>query len=162
LGYIPGGVSGLSAFAQNPRWVTPNTLDGDAAWETEPLENIGRVSDFAMLVVLTDNPNTARGWIEQVHPHLGDASLIAVVSAQVEPMVRPYRDAQNPQIDGLISGLAGGAAYEGLSQPNLANAYWDAYNITLVVAVGAILVGGAITLGTKILSQRKKAGGESA
>ena len=161
LGYIPGGVSGLAAFAQNPRWVTSNSLENNPAWDSEPLQNITNLADFAMVIVLTDNPNTARGWVEQVHPNMGNVPLIAVVSAQVEPMVRPYRDTQEAQIAGLISGIPGGASYEVVSRANLARKYWDAFNIVLIVSVGAILIGGGITLVSDLLSRRKETGGTS-
>jgi hypothetical protein len=156
LGYIPGGVAGLAAFAQNPRWVAPNTLEGLAAWETAPLTSVERVSDFALVVLITDNPNTAQVWVEQVNPKLGSVPLVAVVSAQVEPMVRPYFDNQQGQIDGLVSGLTGGAAYEVASRPNLARSYWDAFNIVLIVAVSSILIGGAINVISTLMAQRKE------
>jgi hypothetical protein len=161
LGYIPGGISGLAAFAQNPHWVAPNTLEGLSAWETAPLSNIGRVSDFALALVITDNPNTARAWIEQVNPKLGAVPLVLVVSAQVEPMVRPYFNNQQGQVDGIISGLTGAAAYEVASRPNLARSYWDAFNILLIVAVSSILIGGAINVISTLLAQRKEPGEEA-
>jgi hypothetical protein len=162
LGYIPGGVSGLASFARNPQWVTPNTMDGVLAWQTELLQNVSRLSDFALVLVLTDDPNIARGWIEQVNPQLGSTPMAAVVSAQVEPMIRPYADNQQAQLRGLVSGLTGGAAYEVMSRNNLARDYWDAFNIVLVVAVSAILIGSAITVISDLLARRKGSGGESA
>jgi hypothetical protein len=162
LGYIPGGVSGLASFARDPQWFAPNTLDGVLAWQTAPLQNVNGLSDFALVVVLTDDPNTARGWIEQVGPQLGDTPMTAVVSAQVEPMIRPYADSQLAQLSGLISGLPGGAAYEVMTRNNLARNYWDAFNIVLVVAVSAILIGSIITVISDLLARRKGSGGESA
>jgi len=161
LGYVPGGVAGLAAFAQNPRWVAPNTLEGLSAWDAGPLTNIGSVSDFALVVVITDNPNTIRAWVEQVNPKLESTPLVAIVSAQVEPMARPYFNNQDGQLDGLISGLTGGAAYEVVSRPNLARSYWDAFNILLIVAVSAILIGGAINMVSTLMAQRKESGEEA-
>ena len=162
LGYVPGGVTGLGAFARTPQWVFPDTLNGEPAWETEPLKNVARISDFALVVLITDNPNTARAWVEQVNPELGAVPLVALVSAQAEPMVRPYFDNQQTQIDGLVSGLTGGAAYEVMTRPNVARTYWDAFNIVLIVAVSAILIGGFITVISTLLAQRKESEGESA
>lgn len=158
LGYIPGGISGLAAFAQNPSWVAPTSLDGSQAWESEPLKNIQSVSDFALVLLITDNPNTTRAWVEQVNPHLEPVPLVAVVSAQVEPIARTYHG----QIDGLISGLVGGAAYEVLGGNNLAREQWDAFNIILIVAVSAILIGGVISVGSTMIAQRKENDGGSA
>ena len=161
LGYVPGGVTGLGAFARNPRWVFPDTLNGEPAWDTAPLQNITGVSDFSLVVLITDNPNTARAWVEQVNPELGAVPMIALVSAQAEPMVRPYFNNQQSQLDGLVSGLTGGAAYEVMTRPNVARTYWDAFNIVLIVAVSAILIGGFITVVSSLLAQRKESEGES-
>jgi hypothetical protein len=161
LGYIPGGISGLQAFAQNPQRILPTTLDGKPAWETELLKNLSDIADFSMLLVITDDPNLARGWIEQVQPALDGVPLITVVSAQVEPMVRPYYDSYQAQIDGLISGLTGGASYEVISQPNLARSYWDSFNMTLIVAICSVLIGGVINIITDLNARRKETGAET-
>jgi hypothetical protein len=158
LGYIPGGISGLAAFAQNPNWAAPTSLDGAQAWETQPLINIKHISDFAFVLLISDNPNTTRAWVEQVNPHLEPVPMVAVVSAQVEPVARTYLG----QIDGLVSGLVGGAAYEVLGGANLAGERWDAFNIILIVAVSAILIGGSISVIPKVIAQYKNNEGESA
>ncbi|MFN2237055.1 MAG: hypothetical protein ACK2U1_22740, partial [Anaerolineales bacterium] len=158
LGYIPGGVSGLAAFANNPNWAAPNSLDGTQAWETQPLTNIKSISDFAFVLLISDNPNTTRAWVEQVNPHLEPVPMIVAVSAQVEPVARTYLG----QIDGLVSGLVGGAAYEVMAGANLARERWDAFNIVLIVAVSAILIGCCISVIPKIIAQQKNNGGESA
>jgi hypothetical protein len=158
LGYIPGGVSGLAAFAQNPNWAAPTSLDGAQAWEMQPLTNIKSISDFALVLLISDNPNTTRAWVEQVNPHLEPAPMVAVVSAQIEPVARTYLG----QIDGLISGMVGGAAYEVMGGANLARERWDAFNILLIVAVSAILIGVSISVIPKIIAQQKSNGGESA
>jgi hypothetical protein len=164
LGYIPGGISGLAAFAQNPHRILPNTLDGTQAWETEPIQDIQSISDFSLVLLITDNPNTTRAWVEQVNPHLDLVPLVAIVSAQVEPMALPYYSRTNDsQIDGLVSGLTGGAGYEVISgSPNLARLQWDAFNIILIVAVSAILIGGLISIGSTFMTRRKDTEGESA
>ena len=84
--------------------------------------------------------------------------MVAVVSAQVEPMARTYLG----QIDGLISGLTGGAAYEVMSGANLARERWDAFNILLIVAVSVILIGASISVIPKIIAKQKNNGGKSA
>jgi hypothetical protein len=136
-------------------------LDGQPAWETETLNSVKRISDFSMVVLITDNPNTTRAWVEQVNPKLDTTPLVAIVSAQVEPLARPFFDSENGQIDGLISGLTGGAAYEVVSRPNLARSYWDAFNILLIVAVSGILIGGVINVVSTLVAQRKGSGEET-
>ncbi len=115
------------------------------------------LADFAMAVVITDNPETARAWVEQVQPMFGNTSLVMVVSAQAEPLVRPYRDDNTRQVDGLISSLTGGAAYEALiNRSNLVRRYWDAFSAGLLIAVISILVGGAYNLGSVLLSRLRE------
>ncbi len=159
LGYVPGGAGGLLAFAQSPRAVTPFDLQGARVWEAGPLSSVNSVSDFAAVMVLTDNPDTARSWIEQAQPSLGSADkpLLMVLSAQAEPMVRPYYETSPRQVSGMISGLAGGAAFESISgKSGPSRLYWDAFGSGLVVAVGLILVGGLVSLVLALVAQPKK------
>ena len=159
LGYVPGGAGGLLAFAGSPRAVIPFDLHGARVWEMAPLSGVNSVSDFGAVIVLTENPDTARTWIEQVQPNLGSANkpLLMVLSAQAEPMVRPYYETSPRQVSGMISGLAGGAAFESISgKPGLSRQYWDAFGIGLVIAVGLILVGGLVSLVLVLLTQPGK------
>ena len=121
LGYIPGGAAGLASFVQMPKWIFKVSYDGMDPWETQPLQDIEAISDFAVVVIISDDPDVARTWVEQAQPKLGETPLLMVVSAQAEPLIRPYfSDNQNAQVDGIISGLSGGAAYEvTVGKPNL-------------------------------------------
>jgi hypothetical protein len=159
LGYVPGGAGGLLAFAQSPRAVVPFDLHGARVWEAGPLSAVNSISDFGAVIVLTENPDTARAWIEQAQPLLGLANkpLLMVLSAQAEPMVRPYYETSPRQVSGMISGLAGGAAFESLSgKSGLARLYWDAFGTGLVIAVGLILIGGLVSLVMALLAQPQK------
>ena len=155
LGYVPGGASGLLGFAQMPQRVTPLSFDGMDAWTTRPLNGIYSLEDFKLVLVITDNPDTARTWIEQVQPKLQDTPLITVVSAQAEPILHPYVGGKNAQVSGMVGGIIGGAAYEQVTgKPNLARVYWDALNFGLMTAITAILIGGIVNA-FSILFRRK-------
>jgi hypothetical protein len=159
LGYIPGGAAGLLAFAQNPREVSPFDLRGARVWETAPLASVNSLSDFAMVMVMTENPDVARSWIEQVQPFLGtvDKPMLMVLSAQAEPMVRPYYETDPRQVNGMISGLAGGAAFESISgAEGGARLYWDAFGAGLIIAAALILLGGIASLVLALLSKSDK------
>jgi hypothetical protein len=155
LGYIPGGAAGLLSFAQTPEWVFPLSYSGVSPWETTPLEGVTSLSDFALVVVITEDPEDARVWIEQVQPRIEGTPMLTVVSAQAEPLVRPYfRSDQNAQVSGIVSGLMGGAAYElAVGRTNLGRIYWDAFSVGLIIALGAILVGGMVNV-IQLLLQR--------
>jgi hypothetical protein len=92
------------------------------------------------VIVLTDNADTARIWVEQTGAILGQTPLLMAISAQAEPMIRPYYDSQ--QIKGLVTGLAGGKAYEqALQLSGLGQLYWDSYSLGLFVAECIIIFG---------------------
>jgi hypothetical protein len=156
LGFIPGGPTGLQSFALAPQETLPVDTYGNSAWEIPPLQSITSLSNFAMLIVLTENPDTARAWIEQVQPAMGASPMVMVLSAQAEPLVRPYYEAQSPQVQGLVVGLASGAAYEALlGRQGPAAAYWDSFSVGMLVALILILAGGAISFLTTRLAQKK-------
>lgn len=147
LGYIPGGASGLLGFAENPQLFTPFSFEGWNAWATMPVEEVESLEDFALLLVITDDPATARYWIEQVEPGIPNTPFIVISSAQATPLIRPYYQSQNPQVDGLVSGITGGLAYEQatvMGEDSIGRAYWDAFNAGLIIAALAILIGAVV------------------
>jgi len=157
LGFIPGGASGLLGFVQMPQRITPLSFDGMDAWQTRPLQGIYSLADFKLVVVITDNPDTARSWIEQVEPRLQDTPLVAVVSAQAEPILQPYVGGDDAQVSGMVAGVTGGAAYEiATGKPNLARTYWDALNFGLMTAIAAILIGGIANVFTILFRSRNQ------
>lgn len=156
LGYVPGGPPGLLGFAEAPRQVTPFTIDGNFAWEGNPLQDVQMLADFDLVMVVTESADTARMWIEQVQPVLGNTPLVMVISAQAEPIVRPYYESTPKQVHGIVTGLAGGASYEGLMGRNgLGHKYWNSYTLVLVVATLIIFVAGVINATSSILASRK-------
>ena len=74
--------------------------------------------------------------------------MILAVSAQVEPVVRPYvTKGPGGQVAGIVSGISGGAAYElVIGKANLSREYWDAFNFGLIVILLVIILGGAVNL----------------
>ena len=162
LGYIAGGLTGLRSFAETPKLVMPFALNDDPAkkgvWVDGRLANVKTLNDFKLAVVITESPDTARAWIEQVGPILGNVPLLLVVSAQAEPMVRPYYEGSPQQVKGLIAGLSDGAAYEGtMPRPSMARRFWDAYSFGIPAAVLIILIGSLISVVAAYLSSRKQA-----
>jgi hypothetical protein len=158
LGFIPGGATGLLSFAQSPQKVVPAyTETGQSAWSEGSLAQVRSISDFALAIVITQNPDTARTWIEQVGPYLGDHTpLLMLLSAQAEPLVRPYYEEFQQQVKGMVVGLVGGASYENLNgRPLLAQTYWDAFNLAVTVAVVIIFLGAFINAGLAAAGKRK-------
>ncbi|MBK5106573.1 MAG: zinc ribbon domain-containing protein [Anaerolineales bacterium] len=153
LGYIPGGAAGLLSFIENPSGTTPYSIAGVAVWETEtgepipPVIGIEQISDYEMIVLLVDDPDLARIWIEQLSPIITNpqtlTSLVLITSAQLEPVVRPYYESLPQPVNGLVVGLRGGASYSRLvGGDQLPGKYWDAFGMGTFVAALLILVGG--------------------
>ena len=155
LGYLPGGESGLAQFANSPQQALPYTTDGQSAWSLPVLEGTASLSDFDALLLLTDSPDVARSWIEQVQPSLGDVPLLVISSAQAAPLILPY--VQSNQVDGLVGGLYGSAAYDQLAQRpgSTARSLWDSYQIGMLLIVVFILVGGLYYAISRMLGRRK-------
>jgi len=144
LGYLAGGPSGVQYFANSPTEAAPFTLDGQQAWTLPPLQGVQALSDFAAIIVLTDNADTGRVWIEQTGSTIGNAPMLMVISAQAEPMILPYYD--SGQVKGLVTGLAGGEAYGQIfthpdSTLGLADKYWNSFGVGTLVAEILIVIG---------------------
>jgi hypothetical protein len=146
----------LLSLVEDLQRALPYTLEGELAWsgdgeppgrsEFPPLDGIEGLSDFNLVLVLVDDTFTARSWIEQVQPALMDGSfqkpMVMVISAQIEPLVRPYYDADPRQVQGFITGLRGGTSYEQMTGRNLMTGYlWNAF-IYGMSAAGLLLFAG--------------------
>lgn len=164
LGYIPGGPSGLNGFAQNPSQVLPYELtEGKPAWSGAPLDADRGLASFQMALVISENPDTARAWLEQVGPALQkeNISFGLVISAQADPLVRPYYLSSGGRVVGLVSGLMGGLKYESLSNwAGPAHDYLSAYSATLTIAIVLIVLGIVIHLLASTIAQNRSISGE--
>jgi hypothetical protein len=155
LGYVSGGTAGVINFIQDPVAATPVLFNQQSAWNLPPLEGVQSLSDFSMLIILTDSADTGRVWVEQAAQYMNTKPpMVMVVSAQAEPMIRPYFDAG--QIQGLVVGLTGGKSLEAITRSGLGRAYWDAFSYGLLVAEILILVGGIWSVISGIRSRRTK------
>jgi hypothetical protein len=79
--------------------------------------------------------------------------MMVAISAQAEPMIRPYYD--SGQIKGLVTGLAGGKAYEQVLQlPALGQRYWSAFSVGILAGEIIITIGAAWSVGTTLRLRR--------
>jgi hypothetical protein len=163
LGYLAGGPSGVRYFAISPSFAAPFTLNGQPAWQLPPLQGLQKLSDFDAIIVLTDNADSGRVWIEQTGSVIGDTPMLMVISAQAEPMILPYYN--SGQIKGLVTGLAGGEAYGQTfvrpgAQSGLAQRYWGAFSTGTLVAEILIVLGAlwSATSGWRTRRRRSREG----
>jgi hypothetical protein len=156
LGYLPGESAGLLSFVIAPKQIIPLAFDGSNAWDSPPLISIDSIGDFKMILVITDDPNTAKIWIEQVGTRLDETPLTMVVSAQVEPLIQPYFRTSPRQLSGYLAGIIDSMNYEVLTErPFLANKNWLPFNLGIVISVGIIFVGGLANGVLSLFSRRK-------
>jgi hypothetical protein len=156
LGFLPGGSTGLQLLATDMPAAIPTGYDarpfwslvdqpGGSPWAQPAMQGVTGLGDFALTLLLSDDPETIRRWIEQTGPALRPASLVVVASAQAEPLVRPYLEAG--QVAAIVAGVRGGAAYEGfLQRDGPARGVWDGVTVGTLVAVVLILGAGTYNL----------------
>jgi len=157
LGYLPGGASALAGLAISPRKSAPQTVDGGQAWDKPTLQKIDKIDDFDAVLLLTDNTESARDWIEQVQTTLEGKPFLVVSSAQAAPGLQPY--VHSGQINGMLAGLSGRASYQQLDQAPIDafGGFWDAHQIGMLL-ITALILTGAIVFGIKnLFSAVKKA-----
>ena len=156
LGYLPGGQSGMQNLLRDFKGSLPVGLNLEKTIEMTSLTGIKTLNDFEAIMILTDNPDAARTWVEQVGPSLTKPAIWMVVSSQVIALVRPY--VRSGQIDGLISGVYGAASFEQIiQQPGAAAQIWNGYYTALLLSMIMIIAGGFVNfIGFSILRARIK------
>jgi hypothetical protein len=96
-----------------------------------------------MVAVITGGTESARTWAEQVYPWKGETPLVMVLSTGAEPLVRPFYEALNPQVDGILTGLPSAVAYEQQSAGvSTAQSRWDAFGMGSLAAELILIAGG--------------------
>jgi len=144
LGYLSGGQMGIRAFAQSPASAAPLDINSQAAWAMPPLQGVTSLDQFAAIILIVDDADAARTWVEQTEGARGAIPIIVVSSAQSAPMIQPYFN--SGQVAGIVSGLYGGAIFEtqyNNGRPGAARSYWDAYSMGMLFAL-VLAFGGAI------------------
>ena len=161
LGYLAGGQVGIRAFAQDPLTAMPLDITGQPAWTLPMLQDVRSLNQFALIILITDDANAARAWIEQTQDARGVVPVVAIASAQAAPLIQPYYD--SGQVAGVISGLYGGAIVErqyNNGRPGTSRGYWDAYSIGMLLALLSTLGGGFVNWGLGLRKQPVAKGGK--
>ena len=126
LGYIPG--EAYAAFG-----LAGSTL------------NAGAYTD---VLVLSDQFESAQGWVEQWTLLAPESLMNMLVTAQAGPLLLPYVEAG--QVKGMVSGLTQAVAMEAvLGQKGPATAAWQAYQVGVLVMIGALVLGGIAGVGDR-------------
>ncbi len=158
LGYLSGGPTAVQIFAATPRiaiprgFKIPTSLQEEGVnnvWQSELLEKVEELSDFSIVAVITAGPENARTWAEQAPSNMGGKPLLMILSAGAEPLVRPYYESTNPQVQGILAGLPTAVGYEIKlnGQTNAAGNRWDAFGFGMFSALLILFAGGLYGLG---------------
>jgi hypothetical protein len=101
--YIVAGVIGTRAFARSVASYVTTDINGQAT-----LLPVRAVSDFALIVVVSERAEEVRSWVEQVAPSAGAVPLVAAVSYAAAPLAEPYvLSGSNSTLSGLAGMLVG-------------------------------------------------------
>jgi hypothetical protein len=149
-GYLPGGLAGVRGFTEAPQTVLPAV-------------QVTQFSEFAAVILITDQAESGQVWIEQMtlakqsNPALANQQVVVVASAQAGPMLQPY--VASRQAAGMISGIPDAARYEFVnnSRPGVVRSYWDAFNVGLLLAVAAIVLGSLWNVFLSLRARRAEA-----
>ena len=167
LGYLPGGPAAVQLFARDPRESLAGgfLLAGDPSrrglWSTPVLAGVQQFSDFGAVVVIAAGTEIARTWVEQAGPWTGASPLVMVASAGIEPLIRPYYEALNPQVDAILSGLPAAVAYEQANRRSGdARILWDSFGTGMMVVELALILGGVYGAASFLLRLTPGAGEE--
>jgi hypothetical protein len=146
LGFLPGDAVGALAFVENPQSAKPVFIDGQNVWELPELQGISRISDYSAILLITNEVESAKMWIEQTQGKLGETRLLVISSAQAGPLLQPY--VESGQIDGMVTGLDGGGPIEQVNsgRPGTIRHYWDAYAFALLTTTFVISIGSVWSL----------------
>ena len=101
------------------------------------------------MVIITENPERFREWIEQVGPLLkSESKLLMVASAQNEPIVRAFLGTgEANQVQGIVSGISGATDYALLNgDQTILSEMWNPLAYVSTAALGLILVLGLVNL----------------
>jgi hypothetical protein len=156
IGYLPGGEAGIQALNSSLTAVLPLTIGLEQTRDLNGLGGPAPISTFDAVLVIADQPETVRNWIEQINQTDGKPAIWAVVNAQAAPLLRPY--VRSGQLEGLSAGEYGGTIYERIfQQPGVAWRHWNTFHTGVLTAAGLILVGGILNYaGQYILRNRRK------
>jgi hypothetical protein len=155
LGYVPGGQAGILALNQSVPGAIPVTTDITQSQNVPGLTGPNPISSFNGLLIISDQTDTIRYWLEQIRQVDGKPPIWVVSSAQAAPMLRPY--VRSGQVEGLTSGEYGGTLYERIfQQPGIAWRQWNAFHTGLLAAVVLILLGGILNYTGQVILRARR------
>lgn len=143
LGFVPGQEAGLRAVGESLTGAFPaDYVQASPLSTLAAMDGISTVRDVDRIIVIADDGQALRRWVEQVQSRTG-VRIDALVTAAVEPLLTPYR--QSGQLGHVLSGATGAVEYRrAAGMPVDAQDHTDGYAALVVLLVGvALLTNGA-------------------
>jgi hypothetical protein len=146
LGYVPGNEAAVRGLAMSLTDLAQvDFRQNRTLTRYAVLQGLAGARSVQLIVVLGRDMTAVQRWIEQVgHPY--GVPIVAGVPALAEPLVEPYRAAG--QLDGVVAGLGGAAAYERLqtrvgpasrSLAALRTGVWTVAGVLIVLNVAGLI-----------------------
>lgn len=145
LGYLPGQEVGLRALNKSMETVFKvDHVQQRPLGEMAVTRGLSTLRDAPQIVILADDGQSVRRWIEQVGGR-GDVTLYALVTASVEPLLIPYQ--RSAQLRSLVGGATGAAEYEAASgiRPDALRGV-DGYALLFVLLVLVAVVTNVVSI----------------
>ncbi len=156
LGYLPGGSTGMLDFIRNPRSAMPLLDTGRYGWTYPATQSVHTIQDYAAILIITENSEIGRAWLEQLYSYVPEKPIMMVISAQSAPLMRPYLDSS--QLKGLIGGRVEGAMYDRIMEaPARYPAVNSAYQAGMLLAATLIAMGGVFGIFHALINRRPPA-----
>lgn len=163
LGFVPGQEAGLRRVGESLLGAFPTDYrgtaiapGGDTPASLEALRGITSVRDVDRVIVLSDDSQALRRWVEQVQSRTG-VRIDALVTAAVEPLLAPYR--QSGQLEHVLGAATSAAEYRrAVGAPADTADNSDGYAALAVVVVALALFTNAVeavTWGRRLAASRR-------
>ncbi len=160
LGFVPGQEAGLRAIGESLAGAFPADYAQASPLAALPaMRDIATVRDVDRLIVIADDGQAPRRWVEQVQSRTG-VGIDALVTAAVEPLLAPYR--QSGQLGHVVSGATGAVEYRrAVGIPADARDQTDGYAALAIVLLGVALITNAAeaaSWGRRVVGNRRAQG----
>ncbi len=104
------------------------------------LAGINNLTDFDRIIVFVDSLQSARNWLEQVKPYIGEIPLLMVSSNQEVAVLASYYD--SGQLAGLLYGYHDAGVYSSkLGDNSTSGDFWRSYQSGLLVMAILLVIG---------------------
>lgn len=137
--YLPGGKLGALLLSMGEQGLSPS-------WHQYFQSKVGDLSDYKLILVLVDNYQNARNWIELIQPQIKDVPIAMITSSQETLLLEPYWE--SGQLTGLLAGFNEANLYASnlnLDQNEVSD--YKAFQVGVLVMLVFMVIGLILNIG---------------